>query len=170
MYFIESTLSDLYQSAVDAFPHTVMRQFAVDPISITNLKIVPFIGLKTLFLKSESVNEDRKYNSIVVLKNIKYRESKFPGSIEIHASDGDRVWLDRPSLEENDVLVRCNCNDFYWRFNYFDHLDKSLYGVKRKKYEAKHNAGSANPMRLPGMCKHLMKFATVLKNSGYISD
>ena len=73
------------------------------------------------------------------------------------------------SLENNDVLLRCNCNDFKWRFNFYDHIDKSLYGNKRKKYE---NLGGApaNPMKLPGMCKHIMKTAQALKDAGIFND
>ena len=89
--------------------------------------------------------------------------------IKITASDGLIYNFGKLSLENNDVLLRCNCNDFKCRFNFYDHIDKSLYGNKRKKYE---NLGGApaNPMKLPGMCKHIMKTAQALKDAGLFND
>jgi hypothetical protein len=53
----ESTLYDLHQSAVDAFPHTTKRQHATDTIRIVQLNWTPFLGLKTLYLKGLAQNE-----------------------------------------------------------------------------------------------------------------
>jgi len=164
--FKESSWDELYQSAVDAFPRTTMRQHATDPIDITNLTVVPFLGFKTLFLRSRALNEDREYSPIVLVKGVIYREDRQPGVIEIEASDGETYLFDRLSLADHDVLLRCNCPDFYWRFNYYDHLDHSLYGRKRASYTATVNPGSANPLHMPGACKHIMKMMQVLFNSG----
>ena len=169
MLFYESTFNDLYSSAVTAFPNTTKRQFVTQPVQIHNLQIIPFIGMKTLFLKSEAVNGDRHYNTIILVKGIQYEHEIVPGTIEITASDGQTYRLYKPSLENDDVLVRCSCPDHHWRFVHYNHLDHSLYGKDRKKYEAKYNPGSANPTKSPGMCKHLMKFAEVLRNS-YLFD
>lgn len=157
----ESSLADLYQSAVDAFPRTKMRQYATHPIVVTNLRWVPFVGMRTLFVKGLAQNEGKEYNTIVLLKEINYSGDE----ITIIASDGKEYSFDKPTLESSDVLLRCNCPDFHWRFNYYNHQDKSLYGSKRGKYESK-GGPPANPMELPGMCKHLMKTVKVLQESG----
>jgi len=162
MLFSESTWPELYQSAVDAFPHTTRRQYAIDPITISELRIVPFLGFRTLFLRTRALNEDREYRPMIVVKNVQYREHRGPGVVELRASDGESYLLEPPALEDHDLILRCNCPDFYWRFNYFDHLDRSLFGRVRRKYEAKANPGSANPQEMPGVCKHLMKMAQVL--------
>lgn len=160
-YLIESSLADLYQSAVDAFPQTRMRQYATHTIKIANLRWTPFVGMKTLFIKGLAQNEGREYNPIILLKGIDYQGK----GVVITASDGIRYQFRKPSLEHTDVSIRCNCADFYWRFNYYNHLDKSLYGSKRGKYESK-GGPPANPMELPGMCKHLMKTVKVLQEAG----
>ena len=162
----ESSFGDLYDSAVTAFPHTTMRQHATAPIGVSHLQIIPFVGMHTLFLKTETVNEGRYYNSLVLVKGVQYREQLEPGLIEITASDGQHYRFPRPSLADSDVLVYCECADFNWRFRHFNHLDRSLYGRDRKKYEAQHNPGSANPLELPGACKHIMKMVEVLHNGG----
>jgi hypothetical protein len=151
----ESSLNDLYDSAVEAFPNTTKRQHVVDTIKISNLRTTPFLGVKTLFSKALAQNEGREYNPIILFKKVKYYK------------ENSNNLLEKLSLDDN-VNIRCQCKDFLWRFHHFDHLDRSLYGSNRKKYQAKNNPGSANPMELPGMCKHLMAFAKSLKESGLI--
>lgn len=161
----ESSFEELYANAIKAFPNTTKRQHVVQPLVVENLRWTPFLGMKTLFIKGHIRNEDRHYDAIILFKNIDYNKKE----IKITASDGLIYNFGKLSLENNDVLLRCNCNDFKWRFNFYDHIDKSLYGNKRKKYE---NLGGApaNPMKLPGMCKHIMKTAQALKDAGLFND
>lgn len=159
--FLESSAEELYRSAVKAFPNTKMRQHATHPIVIRELRWTPFVGVKTLFIKGLAQNEDREYGPCILFKGVNYQGK----AVKITASDGLQYNFDKLSLENTDVLVRCNCPDFFWRFNYYDHLDKSLYGTKRKKYES-HGGPPANPLELPGMCKHIMKMTKVISESG----
>jgi len=159
--FLESSAEELYQSAVKAFPNTTMRQHATHPIVIRELRWTPFVGVKTLFIKGLAQNEEREYGPCILFKGVNYQGK----AVKITASDGLQYNFDKLSLENTDVLVRCNCPDFFWRFNYYDHLDKSLYGTKRKKYES-HGGPPANPMELPGMCKHIMKMTKVIAEAG----
>ena len=168
MFFCESTFKELYDSTVEAFPNTTKRQHATQPIKISNFSITPFVGMKTLFLKAEAVNEDRHYNTMILVKGIKYSPVLTAGFMEVTASDGRVYYLSRPTLENNDILVRCGCADFVWRFAHYDHLDHSLYGKDRKPYIAKVNPGSANPTKSEGLCKHLIRFAEVLRHSHLI--
>ena len=166
-YLNETSLNGLYKSTVDAFPETKMRQYATDTIVISHLNWIPYVGMKTLFVKGLAQNEGREYNPVVVFKQVQYNPNE--NFVELNANDGKTYRLNRLSLENNDVLLRCNCGDFFNRFNFYNHLDKSLYNRKRKKYES--NGGPpANPLELPGMCKHLMKTIYVLRESGIFSD
>ncbi len=160
----ESTVNDLYNSAVGAFPKTAFRQHAVDPIRIVNLSIVPFKGMNTIYFKGLAQNEGREYNPIILFKTVSY-DSDSPSAIRIVADDGEEYVLEQLSPAANNVVVRCNCPDFYWRFNYYDHLDHSLYGKKRAKYEGNYRI---NPREMPGMCKHLMSLAKALTESGIL--
>ena len=161
MNFLESSLSDLYQSAVEAFPKTQMRQHATHDIVITNLHWMPFVGMKTLFIRGlANQNEGREYSPIILIKKVHFLEK----GGRVIKTDGQNYFLEQISFN-NDVLLRCNCADFSFRFNFYDYTDKSLYGRKRKKYESK-GGPPANPMKMPGMCKHLLKLIEVLKNDG----
>lgn len=165
----ETNLHDLYVSTVDAFPNTTKRQHATDPIRVIEVNWTPFVGVKTLFAKARVFSEEsgKEYNPMVLFKKMIYHPAKENKDwIQIDGKDGRKYIFER--IKNNDVLVRCNCADFKWRFNYFDHLDKSLYGRVRSKYEAIANPGSANPQELPGMCKHLIKFVQTLNKAGIL--
>jgi len=163
--WLESSLEELYHSAVKAFPNTRKRQHATHPVVIDHITWMPFVGMKTLLVRGRAKNEGKEYNTLVLFKGVAYHESATSGIISLTASDEKEYYLEQLSTEDTDVLVRCNCPDFYWRFNYFNHVDKSLHGKKRAKYEALYDPGSANPQELPGTCKHLMKFMQVLGES-----
>lgn len=168
----ESNLQDLYASTVQAFPRTTKRQYAIDPVRIVELSWTPFLGVKTLFIKglAQSGESGKEYSPMVLFKGVNYHQIKENQDwIEIVASDGHNYVFERLN-KGNDVLLRCDCADFRWRFNYFDHQDGSLYGRVRKKYEANVNPGSANPLELPGMCKHLIKLVQSLDHAGILEE
>ena len=165
----EATLADLYQSAVDAFPGTTKRQHATEPVRIVDLTWTPFLGVRTLFVKGRSQNEGREYGPMILFKGVQYHDAARPGLVEITASDGRDYVFEKLRPGGTEVLVRCGCPDFVWRFNYYDHLDRSLYGSKRRKYESA-GGPAANPLGLPGMCKHLMKLAQALDHAGIMED
>jgi hypothetical protein len=165
----ESTLVDLYRSTEKAYPRTTLRQHAWMPIKIQELSIVPFKGLKTIFFKSTARNEERHYNTVILCKNVIYHEQTIrPKTIKIKDEDGHTYFFEPVSIVENDVLVRCNCKDFSYRFAHFNYLDKSLFGRDRKKYESKGILPPVNPKELPGMCKHLFAMSVALRDSGLI--
>lgn len=161
--YLESSLDDLYSSAVEAFPGTRKRQHAIDPVRIVGMRWTPFLGLRTLFVRGLAQNEGRTYDSIILFKDVNYGHG-----IPIVASDGREYLLERLSIEDNDVLVRCNCGDFYWRGNFANYLDNSLFGRKRKKYESLGILPPANPTDAPMLCKHLMKLSYALRDAGII--
>lgn len=159
----ESSLADLFQSAVDAFPHTTKRQHATSPIRITEIRWEPFIGVRTLFVKGTARSEAKEYAPIILFKNVNYNQPGVRLQLE-----GRIVTFGSLSNEETQVTVRCNCADFKYRFNFYDHVDRSLYGRVRAPYE---NQGGppANPQEMPGMCKHLIKLWYSLQESGLFS-
>lgn len=161
---LESSLNELYRSTVEAFPNTTKRQHATDTIQITNLQWTPFLGMKTLMVKGLAQNEGREYTPLIVFKNVLYHPTRDEyGLIQIRDITGAQYLLERLSAEENDVLVRCNCKDFYWRGVHFNKMDGSLYGRNRAKYEALYDPGSSNPQEMPILCKHLIKMTEAIR-------
>lgn len=165
--WIESSLKDLYDGAVDAFPETVRRQHSTHTVRVDHVDWVPFVGLGTLFVKALVNNEGRKNESIILFKKVRYG-GEGAGRVPVAASDGRKVWIERLSYGDTDVLVRCSCADFRWRFAHWDKVGGSLYGRGPRRYEAQVRPGSSNPSEVPGACKHLMKMAKILRESGVL--
>ena len=164
MQLFESSLEDLYRSAVVAFPATRKRQHSTDLVVITELRWTPFVGTKTLFTKglAQSGESGKEYSPIILFKRVNYGDD----SVKIVASDGLEYNFAPLSVENTDVALRCGCNDFRYRFGFYNHLDKSLYGRKPRKYESKGIGPPANPQKREGMCKHLIKMLKVLQEAG----
>jgi hypothetical protein len=163
---LESSLPQLYDSAVKAFPYTTKRQYATDPVKLVRFHWTPFLGLNTLFIRGLAQNENREYDCIILFKKVNYKiQEGARNAIKVIDSTGTPFIMQKLS-ENQDVLVRCSCPDFRWRFNYYDHLDHSLYGRKAAAYRSKGQRGPANPMELPGICKHVMKMTTALADAG----
>lgn len=160
----ESSLNDLRNSAIIAFPNTTKRQHATGPIVIEEFHWIPFLGVKTLFVKADAINEDRKYSPMILFKNVNYNGR---GTTIIDSVTGKPISLNKLSLSKTDVLLRCQCEDFKYRFSYYNWHDRSLYGSKPKKYESK-GGPPANPKELEGMCKHIMKLAEVIRENGHL--
>lgn len=162
----EGNFKDIYLSTVNSFP-TKKRQHSVDTIKIVNLNWVPYLGVKTLFIKAlaQNVENGKEYNPILLFKNINFLNNKIKDSVEIIDRLGRTYLLEK--IKNNDVLLRCNCKDFFWRGNYADHLKKYLYGSKRSKYYSKSGL-SVNPNNDPLVCKHIIKLYIILNKSGLL--
>lgn len=163
--YLETSIYNLYKSTEKAFPSTTLRQHSTHPVRVESLTWMPFLGVKTLFIKGLIRNENRKYDCIMLFKNINFKQNEGKNLIKVKMSNGKEYFVEQINSEKNDVLVRCNCKDFHYRFNYYNHLDHSLYGRKRSKYEAVNRPGTANPEELPGLCKHLIKMAKIIKET-----
>lgn len=168
MQFIETSIIELYKNTTKAFPKTTKRQFSTDTVRVERLEWIPFLGVKTLFIKALVKNEGKKYESIMLFKNVIYKESEGKKLIKIKMSTGKEYFVEQIESDKNDVLVNCQCKDFYWRFKHYNKQDKSLYGRDRVKYEALARPNTANPMEMAGMCKHLIKMAKIIKESNLL--
>jgi hypothetical protein len=150
----ETTLNALYNSAIEAFPNTTKRQHVIHEINIDNINFIPFAGMKTLLVKATAKSKDKEYIPIILFKNINYYDSPTEGTVIIKKNNKN-YYFKKPSIKENDVNIRCNCRDFEFRFNFYNHVDESLYGRKRAKYIGQ-GLFNINPQKMPGMCKHIM--------------
>lgn len=168
MQLIETSILDLYKNTTKAFPKTTRRQYATDTVRVERLEWIPFLGMKTLFIKALVKNEGKKYESIILFKNVKFKESEGRRLIKVKMSTGKEIFVEQIESDKNDVLVNCQCKDFYWRFKHFNKIDKSLYGRDRRPYDAIARPDTANPMEMAGMCKHLIKMAKIIKESNLL--
>lgn len=165
----EHSISDLYQSSVDAFPNTKKRQHIVDTVKMLKFEWTPYLGMKTLFLRGlaeTSYNGVKHvYHPIILFKQVQFQES----GAKIVAKDNAESYYFKPiSYHNNDIVLRCECPDFFWRFNYYDHVEDSLYGRKRRIYDGFNGNHRINPLEMPGMCKHIMSMIEHLQRHGMV--
>lgn len=166
-WLAESTNAELYDSTVKAFPRTQYRQHATDPIKIVRLEWVPYLGVKTLFISSVAQNTHKgtEYRPKILFKGVKYGNPG-QGMVEIVASDEKQYAFKKLTHDGNDVMVRCDCADFKFRFAYYNHVDRSLFGRKPSKYESLGIKQPVNSKEMPGYCKHVIKLFKVLEDAG----
>lgn len=166
----ESSLTQLYHSAVAAFPNTMRRQHSTNTIKVVHLDWIPFVGMKTLFVKGRVENEGRNYDTILLFKKVNYDiHEHSERTVHLHASDGGQYKFERLDEEKTEVVVRCNCPDFKWRWSYWNHVEGSLYGRKPKPYKGK-GGPPANPLQMEGCCKHIMKTVKALSVAGIFTQ
>lgn len=168
IWLTESSVAELYDSAVKAFPATTMRQHATQPIKVTNIHWTPHPHFKTLYVRGLAQSEGREYNPTVLFKKVKFHPHAQQSLLTIAASNGQRHYIEQLSLEDTPVQLRCNCGDFHYRFRYYNFLDHSLFGPKGKEYASSGLRGPINPTESPGMCKHVMKLMQALHQAQLI--
>ncbi|MGI0075925.1 MAG: hypothetical protein ACREAU_00785 [Nitrosopumilaceae archaeon] len=169
----ESTYNELERKTRAFRPLTRRRQFATDPIQIVNLDITPYIGTKMLLFRGTANNQGRKYKTTVGFSKVTFEKENTDSNVTFKASDGQDYNIIPIKLGVNNVRVRCQCLDFYYRFGGFDYTDKSLYGRAPKPYVRKTppppiGRPFVNPMKTPGVCKHIMKTIKALLDSGMV--
>jgi hypothetical protein len=166
----ESTLVQLYQSAVAAFPGTKFRQHSTHTIRIPKLEWTTFLGVRTLFVKGLVQNEGNEYSTILLFKGVDYKiNENDEEAVKIRASDGGIYKFRKLKKEGNEVIVRCSCPDFKWRWQYWNGEHGSLYGSKAKPYTPVSDRGPANPFQMEGLCKHLLKTFEALGDAGALA-
>jgi hypothetical protein len=165
----ESNLTQLYNSSVVAFPNTKKRQHVVDDINLNGLSWLPYKGVKTLYVKghTQNINNDHRHDPIILFKKVIYHDNKGDNIIKLNDKNGKSFFINQLN-DTNDVVIRCPCEDFKWRFNYTDNIDKSLYGRVRRKYNASNEPGSSNPKMMPGVCKHIMQMMKTMRQLGIL--
>lgn len=169
----ESTAAELERKTRAFRPLTKKRQFAVDPIKIVNLDITPYLGTKMLLFRglATSSKGGGRYKTVVSFTKVKFEPESTNTNVTFTASDGEEYNIQPIKLSVNNVKVRCQCLDHYFRFATWNFNDKSIYGRAPKPYRRKTPPPPigrpwANPSRTPGLCKHILKTIQALLDSG----
>lgn len=157
----ESTYSQLYTNIQTAFPDTKKRQHEAPKVNITNFKYIPFQSKNILQIKTTAVSGGNQYSPVIQFSNVNYNTGG--RGVTFTAVDGSEYTIEPIRLSQNTVKVRCDCLDFHYRFATWNYNDESLIGKPPPLYRKKTNRPPVNPAQVPGLCKHLVKFFTVLR-------
>jgi hypothetical protein len=165
----ETTYQELEKQTWGFLPSSVKRQYAVDPIQITQLKLIPYINSNTLQVEAVASSAGKKYDPVILFSGVVFEDTDEGDNITFVGSDNDEYHISPIRLAENTVKVSCTCLDFRWRFALWNNKDGSLLGPPPGPYKKKTNRPPVNPKRVPGVCKHLMKTVIALKQSGIVT-
>lgn len=168
----EKSLTDLERETIQSLPTTTKRQYATDTIQVSSINIVPYTQTGELLVKAVTKNNDggKTYDTQMLFDGVKFENEDTPENITFTASDGEQYHIVPITATGNEVKVRCNCLDFYYRFALWNFNDGSLYGKKPAPYRRKtDNYPPVNPQQTPGLCKHLMKLADALTQSNILT-
>ena len=87
--------------------------------------------------------------------------------------DGKTVYCQQFSYQDTPVLVRCTCPDFRFVWSWWDNSIRSLLGppkhYTRKTPPPPAGRPFANPVKTPGLCKHLIEFSLRLNQEGIVA-
>lgn len=164
----KSSVPKLQDNIERGFPETRKRQHATGEVTINNISYMPYIGMKTLHVKSTSSSNGNQYTQALQFNDVKFEPADTEDNATFQASDGEEYHVVPLDLTVHNAKVRCNCMDFHYRFANYNAQDKSLVGRPPPLYQRKTDRPPVNPLSVPGMCKHLLKLVLTLQQHGLI--
>lgn len=164
----EATYSELERNTMQFAPPSEERQHSMGPIQVQQLELIPYTQSNALGVRGQINSSGNKYQSIILFMDVEFQEEDTNENITFTAVDGNEYHALPINLQQNNVKVRCTCLDFRWRFSIYNDKAGVLYGEGPGVYVKKTDRPPNNPKGVPGLCKHLLKLAVELKNSGVI--
>lgn len=164
--FERSTVSDLEQNIVTAFPKTKRRQHITDTVVLDSIEYIPYVGMKMLHVRSQT----GEHKQAIQFMNVQYLMSDSDDAGYFTDSKTQSEYYIEPIvLRRNTVRVRCSCLDFRFRFAPFNSPDQSLVGKPPPPYVKRSNRPPVNPSQVPGLCKHLLRVVDEMETEGLIA-
>jgi len=172
LFLIERTMASLISITKNSFGSS--RENDANKVQVKDVEYIPFVeeGIIQVKAKTFSGPDSNEYQSIILIEDIEYiNEEEFNemsgnAGFEITSPDGTPFYI-KDAQTNNDVKVRCSCEDFRWRFATYNHKDNSLYGNSPEAYAKKTDRPSVNPTNSPGVCKHLIKLKKELEREDF---
>ena len=167
----EASIRDLETNIQRGFPNTRARQHAVAPVQVPIVKLTPYVPSSALLAESQANNQGRRYNPEIFFTKVQFEQEETATNITFTGSDNNEYNIVQAiPLTGNEVQVRCNCLDFHYRFSRHNAKNNALYGQPAPPYKRKTDTRPpANPMQVPGMCKHLLALVDELQKMGVVA-
>lgn len=163
---LETSLTDMEQSIVIGFPDTKKRQHIINTVNVSGVKYLPMIGMKTLRVAGTVTSNGSTYTPTILFLRVNYDNASTDTNVDLKGSNGKDFFIQPIEKELTDIRVRCNCLDYYYRFATFNQPDGSHIPPKAKPYvRTTDTYPPANPKKVPGVCKHILKLADYLEKT-----
>jgi len=186
-----STVQNLDQNIQGFLPSTAKRQYATQPLTVSQMIFLPYVGTKNLNITAvvhsppktkqnnapavtpeEKEKEKAKdYDTIVIFNDVIYEGESTDTNISFVAKDGKEYHMQPIELTKNTARVNCNCLDFFYRFKSYNAADTSLAGRAPPAYKKVPGStrGPSNIKRVPGVCKHLLQTVEALRQAKMVT-
>lgn len=166
-----STADQLDNNIRAAWPDTRKRQNATNEVTVTTTEFIPYIGMKTLHIRSHTRSNGHDHQQAVQFLNVAFANGDSDSVVTIEATDGTETSLIPINLATHNIKCRCTCMDFRFRFANYNSSDKALVGRPPPPYVRKTTTRPpVNPMQVPGVCKHILKLIQVLQQQGVVKS
>lgn len=130
---------------------------------ISNLDLRYDEGVKTLtfYANVKSSTFNTFYSVIITFKGVERTD----GLTEDEINKG---FQPKPTLSKNEIMIRCSCNNYRFRFDQANRKNKVGTGARFPIYRRKTNRKSYNPRMIAGTCKHVIELLDYLQKNGFI--
>lgn len=158
---LETTLARLLRNTTRAFKDD--RDKKSSNVRLTNTIFIPYLNNDSLEIRSISQTDNGKYNSIIIVDNVIYRDDESNKTAKIITTDGTEYYFDRLQSNRSNVKVSCTCLDFHYRFAIYNGRDDALASDMPEPYIKKTDRPEVNPTKVSGVCKHIIRLVDELK-------
>lgn len=162
---LETTLNQLISQTDSGFD-TDRRLSATDTTSVVNIDLVPQRGKLTAKADVRG-SQNKVYQVLIQFQTVKYNPPATVDRVTFVAQE--QTYAISPiDVGNSNVKVRCQCLDFRFRFAMINSADGSLFGNRPPIYRPVPGStrGSANPAKVPGICKHIKTLMDELESGG----
>lgn len=168
--FEDLTIPQLSQSTERGFPDTTKRQHVTHEVRVNNIQYMPFTSNNILkVVTTTTSNNGNGHNQMVELRRVQFEPSDTPTNATFKAKDGQDYHILPLKTSVSTVGVACDCEDYIMRFASFNLNNNCHVGPIPPKYIRKTTTRPpANPLKQPGMCKHLIKVVEELSGFGLL--
>lgn len=131
-------------------------------VQVVRTIFIPSMDSESLEVRATTNSAKQRYRTSMIFDEIEFLDEKEPNCATILGTDRNEYYLNRITINNVDVRVKCTCLDFYYRFATWNAGDDSLIGKPPPPYIKKTNRPPVNPAKVPGICKHIIKLTDKL--------
>jgi len=151
----------LYKGTKNVAPKSINNLTQSARINHLDLRYDEGVSTITFYADVSSSSKPSSYSCIVSFKGVKRTD----GLTEEEIIKG---FQPKPSLSKHEILVRCSCPNYRFRFDKANRTAGAGTGARFPNYHRKTDRAPNNPYNLPGMCSHLIEFIDYLQKQGFI--
>lgn len=167
----EITIQRIATDTKRAFPNTGRENL---PSSIAITRIIYDVYQPTNQIRCEAsvMSSGTAYTSIIEFLNVDFvdeNDTTTQQGVELIGTNTRTYRIVPMSVTVGDALVSCTCEDFRFRFAFYNFQKRCLYGNLPPQYVRRtQTRPPANPTKSIGMCKHLHAVVNTLRREGKV--